>query len=433
MKFQYKFLVFSIILIFIWPYSAEIRNVEDNNGYINLIETFFYLSFNSPVDFQSPDDSENKLYVVEQAGKIIRFDNDNETRLSDVFLDITDQVLSGGERGLLGLAFHPKFVDNGYFYLDYTSKPDGKTVISRFSVSDIPNIADKSSELIIISIDQPYRNHNAGGIAFGLDGYLYIALGDGGSSGDPSGNAQNKKTLLGSILRLNVDFKENGMNYSIPSDNPFKNNLEGFKEEIFAYGLRNPWRISVDSMTGDIWAGDVGQNKFEEIDLIKKGGNYGWNIMEGFSCYNSENCNETNLEQPLVEYGRNDGKSVTGGYIYRGLLVEDLIGKYLYADFYTGKIWQLVYDFDVHSVNNSLIFETNLQISSFGTDNKNELYIVAYSGKIYKFISSASFQNNSSILKFTTNQSSNLSASNFSLIPLTMLVLLIKAKKKLTC
>jgi glucose/arabinose dehydrogenase len=245
--------------------------------------------------------------------------------------------------------------------------------------------------MLLMSFDQPYTNHNGGMIAFGPDGYLYIAVGDGGSGGDPLQHGQDLTTLLGTILRIDVDSPAGNFNYGIPSDNPFVGNFSGYREEIFAYGLRNPWRFSIDFMSGEIWAGDVGQNRIEEINLIMSGGNYGWRITEGNECFNPSDfnnplssCNRTGLIDPVKQYSQGQDCSVTGGYIYRGSRQPDLNGAYIYGDFCSGKIWML------RALNGNiqvdqLLTDSNTSLSSFGVDEQNELYIVSLGGSIYKF------------------------------------------------
>lgn len=351
------------------------------------------LTFEQPVDIQSANDGTNRLFIVSQQGKIYVIENKSNITTAKVFLDITEKVLYGGEQGLLGLAFHPDFKNNGYFFVDYTTRNPRRTIISRFQVSkDNPDAANKNSEIILMEIEQPYSNHNGGQITFGPDGYLYISLGDGGSAGDPQNNAQNLKSHLGKILRIDVNNFSEGKYYSIPPDNPFKRNTNGLKEEIYAWGLRNVWRFSFDKVTGKLWAADVGQNLWEEINIIEKGKNYGWRIMEGFHCYNPpNNCDPTNLTMPLWEYGHNDdgGYSITGGFVYRGNNVKEIYGKYIYGDFVSGNIWSLEYD--GKNVSNKLLFNTNYAISTFGLDEQGELYFADYSGgKIYKFVSASS-------------------------------------------
>lgn len=344
------------------------------------------LSFTRPVDLQHANDNSNRLFVVEQKGIISVFKNESSASSKNTFLDIRNKVDdNGNEEGLLGLAFHPQYKTNGFFYVNYTATNPDRTVISRFRVSAYnPDIADPESEVVLLTFDQPYSNHNGGQVSFGPDGYLYIGVGDGGSGGDPKGHGQNLKTLLGSILRINVNKQENGKKYAIPTDNPFAGNKSGYKEEIYAYGLRNPWRLSFDPVTKKLWTGDVGQNAYEEIDIIEKGGNYGWNMMEGKHCFEPKrNCNQQGLELPVWEYPRSEGVSITGGFVYRGPSLPGLTGKYIYADYGSGKIWALDAS-DLNNPVNTTLVESKLSISSFGVDPKNELYICAFDGKIYR-------------------------------------------------
>lgn len=343
------------------------------------------LDFTRPVDLQHPGDGSDQLFVVEQRGIVSVFPNDPSVQNATTFLDIEQRVDdSGNEEGLLGLAFHPDYENNGYFYVNYTT-PDSKTHISRFQVSsDDPDQAVASSEEVLLSFNQPYGNHNGGQVSFGPDGYLYIAVGDGGAGGDPENNGQDRTTLLGTILRIDVDSQENGQNYGIPADNPFADNEEGYQEEIYAYGLRNVWRFSFDPETDLLWAGDVGQNQYEEIDIVENGGNYGWNIMEGMHCYDANNCEQSGLELPIWEYGRDQGISVTGGFVYRGPSLPDLVGKYIYADYASGRIWSLDFSDMDNPVNTELLQANVGGISSFGVDSDNELYICAFDGKIYR-------------------------------------------------
>ena len=344
------------------------------------------LSFTRPVDLQHAGDDSNRLFVVEQQGMIRTFINAPETTTASVFLDIRERVRdNGNEEGLLGLAFHPDYANNGYFYVNYTASSPRRTVIARFEASENdPNIADPGSELVILEIEQPYGNHNGGQLAFGPDGYLYIAVGDGGSAGDPQNNGQNRSTLLGNILRLDINSASPDRNYGIPPDNPFVGENERIREEIYAYGLRNPWRISFDAVTGELWAGDVGQNQLEEIDIITSGGNYGWKIREADRCFEpAEDCSTEGLIDPVISYGRSDGGSVTGGYVYRGSRLPEFAGKYIYADFTSGKIWIL--GMNGTTINEHMeLADTNLSISSFGVDQENELYICAFDGRIYR-------------------------------------------------
>ncbi|MHC4148844.1 MAG: PQQ-dependent sugar dehydrogenase, partial [Planctomycetota bacterium] len=321
--------------------------VRPSNAQIQIESAFPSLSFTRPVDLQHAGDGTDRIFVVEQAGRILVFPNDRDATTSEVFLDIRGRVNnSGNEEGLLGLAFHPDYENNGYFFADYTASSPRRTVIAQFNVDGSnPNRADPNSILVILEVNQPFSNHNGGQIAFGPDGFLYISLGDGGSAGDPGNNGQNRQTLLGSILRIDVDNPAGGKNYSIPSDNPFVGNSSSFREEIYAFGLRNPWRFSFDPANGRLWAADVGQNRFEEIDIIENGKNYGWRIMEASSCFNpSSGCNVTGLQLPIWEYSHGVGNSVTGGYVYHGPGRPELDGAYIYADFGSGRIWSLRYD-----------------------------------------------------------------------------------------
>jgi glucose/arabinose dehydrogenase len=357
-------------------------------GTYKLVPAFLNLSFNTPVELTSPNDNTDRIFVVNQKGLIHVFHNQSDAASSSVFLDISARVASGGEKGLLGLAFHPNYKTNGYFYVNYT-RGNLETVISRFKVSAAdPNVADPSSELILLTYSQPYDNHNGGKVAFGNDGYLYIAAGDGGNGGDPGNRAQNKKELLGKILRIDVNNTSGNLNYAIPQDNPYKGNTDGNREEIYAYGLRNPWRFSFDKQTGTLWAGDVGQSRIEEIDIIEKGGNYGWRIMEGTECYNSTTCDQTALTAPIWSYqqGAATGKSVTGGYVCRDSNLSNLKGKYIYGDYVSGNIWALTYS-GKSAVKNELIANLQGGLSSFGEDSNSNLYVLDYvSGKIFKFV-----------------------------------------------
>ncbi len=357
---------------------------EEGSSSIQIKKAFPALKFMRPVDFQTPDDATNRVFIVEQRGVISSFTNLENVKEKTTFLTIEDKVDdSRNEMGLLGLAFHPNYSVNGLFYVNYTTATT--TIISRFQVAaDNPNIANTDSETVLLEFTQPYRNHNGGQLAFGPDGYLYIAVGDGGSAGDPQNHSQNRSNLLGNILRIDVDKVDNGLNYAIPEDNPYVNNTN-FRNEIYAYGLRNPWRISFDVDTGILWAADVGQNKIEEIDVIESGKNYGWNIMEASECYNAESCDQTDLILPVFEYLQTNGDvSITGGYVYRGEAIPSLKGKYIYGDFVSGRIWALTTDLDTR-LSNELLIDTDITVSSFGTDMNNEIYFCSFDGYIYKF------------------------------------------------
>lgn len=345
------------------------------------------LSFNRPLDIQHAGDGTNRLFVVEQRGVISVFPNDPDVAEADVFLDIRGRVNdSGNEQGLLGLAFHPDFENNGYFFVNYTASSPGRTIISRFQVlqGDMDQ-ADPDSELELLTYNQPNSNHNGGHLEFGPDGYLYIASGDGGGAGDPGNNGQDRSTLLGAILRIDVDNPQNGNRYGIPAGNPFIDNDEGYREEIFAWGLRNPWRFSFDAETGDLWAADVGQSDREAIHIIENGLNYGWNIIEGSICYPpGSGCDKDGLELPVYEYDQSRGdQSVTGGFIYRGSAFPELDGLYIYGDFVSGRLWALNIS-DINNPVNTELFHANFNIASFGVDEQNEIYICAFDGKIYR-------------------------------------------------
>lgn len=354
---------------------------------VTLDVAFPNLTFSRPVDLQNASDGTNRIFVVEQSGIIRVFPNDPSVATAAIFLDIRNKVDdSSNEEGLLGLAFHPDFPDSAYFYINYTATNPNRSVIARYAISqNDTNAADPNSELVLLEIDKPYSNHNAGALAFGPnDGFLYITTGDGGDGGDPLNNGQNRSTLLGSILRIDVDSIENGKNYAIPEDNPFKGNSSGWREEIFAYGLRNPWRISFDPETGWLWAGEVGQNQIEEVNIIENGKNYGWRLMEGNQCYNPPNCDTAGLTLPIWQYTHSLGQSITGGYVYRGSEIEEWVGSYVYADYVSGRIWLLNYD-GSSPATNALYDDTNLFISSFGVDESRELYLCAFNGRIYRF------------------------------------------------
>ena len=350
------------------------------------------LSFEDPVGIYHAGDGSNRIFVLEQQGQIKVFNNDENITNAQTFLDIRSIVNQDGgytEEGLLGLAFHPNYDENGYFYVNYTRHNPRRNVIARYSVSNNnPNEANENSSFIILEVNQPYTNHNGGQMGFGPDDYLYIIFGDGGSSGDPLGHGQNLSTLLGSLIRIDVDNSSNGLNYSIPTDNPFIDTPNA-RPETYAYGLRNMWRFSWDIETGLLWGADVGQNAYEEIDIIYSGLNYGWNTMEANHCYPiGSNCDSTGLEPPVLEYELYvDGVcSITGGYVYRGEDVWPLIGKYIYGDWCTGDIWAFEYSEDGNHVNEHLL-RSNINITSFGVDENNELLFCG-NENIYKLTSS---------------------------------------------
>lgn len=356
---------------------------------IELKPVFTELGFSKALFLTHAGDGTNRIFIVQNKGKIDVFANDENTENKVTFLDITGKVNSGGEKGLLGLAFHPDYENNGLFYVCYTAG-NLNSVVAEYKVSSDPNLADPQSERVLMAVPQPDTNHNGGMIAFGQDGYLYIGFGDGGGSGDPYKNGQDPKTLLGSMLRIDVDNKQGNLEYAIPADNPFVGNSNGYKEEVWAYGLRNPWRWSFDRANGMLWAGDVGQNAWEEVDIIEKGKNYGWNVMEGTHCYKpSSGCNQSGLTLPVAEYDHSQGYSITGGYVYRGSEMPNFSGTYFYGDYGTRRIWGLKYvNGTVES--NTYLGESPASISSFGEDENGELYVVGYSGQIYKITEKSS-------------------------------------------
>ena len=374
---KFRILKYSLILVilFIFPNFAQ----------YNFEVAFPNLSFSSPLNLQNAGDSTDRIFVVEQAGKIKVFQNQTNILTAKTFLDITNQVTSGGETGLLGLAFHPNYKNNGYFFINYTAQNPLRTVVSRFKVSDTdPDAADVNSELILLTFDQPFSNHNGGYLAFGPDGYLYISTGDGGSSGDPQNNAQNVNNLLGKILRIDIDNPQSPLKYGIPQDNPFIDSTNtNVKKEIYAWGLRNPWRFSFDPITGNLWCGDVGQNSWEEVDIIEKGKNYGWRCYEGTHPYNTTDCSGI-YQAPIWEYSHALGISITGGSVYRGQNVPELQGKYIFGDYGSARVWALEYDESNPPANNQITTAAG-SITSFGVDESNELYLVSFDGKIYKF------------------------------------------------
>jgi len=366
--------------------------------------------FSSPIDMAHAGDE--RLFVVEQGGsiKIIAADG---TIQNQPFLNINSRISSsGGEQGLLGLAFHPDYINNRFFYVNYTAG-SLTTRISRFTTSaDNPDEADPDSEVIILEFNQPFNNHNGGDIAFGPDGFLYIGTGDGGSGGDPQGNSQNRQSLLGKMLRIDVTTNTDA--YTIPSDNPFVNDDETL-DEIWALGLRNPWRYSFDQLTGDLWNGDVGQSAREEINFqagnSAGGENYGWNCREGIIPYINPGsaCNvASGFVEPAFDYtqGGGNGCSVTGGFVYRGCAYPELYGNYVFADFCSGRFWTTVGNpADGFSTDEAL--DSGLSISAFGEDINNELYAINYGGQIYRVQSGTPLMvvvvNNANILSASTN------------------------------
>jgi glucose/arabinose dehydrogenase len=335
-----------------------------------------------PVVVVHAGDGSGRLFIAEQGGLIRVFDG--QALLAAPFLDLSASVSSGSEQGLLGLAFHPGYETNGLFFVNFTDV-SGDTRIVRFRVSADPHVADPASAVPLLFVDQPFANHNGGQLAFGPDGKLWIGLGDGGSAGDPGNRAQSGDTLLGKILRIDVD---QGLPYAIPADNPFVS--EGaIRDEIWAMGLRNPWRFSFDRLTGDLFIADVGQNAWEEVNFepitLRGGRNYGWRRMEGTHCFNpGSNCNDGSLVLPILEYSHADGCSVTGGYRYRGTEMPEHFGKYFYGDFCSGRIWGGVENVETGAWTVTELLDSDLSISTFAEDEQGELYVADYAGTLYR-------------------------------------------------
>jgi glucose/arabinose dehydrogenase len=335
-----------------------------------------------PLGLAAPADGSGRLFLLEQAGTIRVFQNGS--LLPNPLLDITGRVGSRStEQGLLGIALHPDFAKNGFFYVNYTDV-NGNTVIARFQVSaQDPNQADPNSEKVLLRVGQPYPNHNGGSMVFGPDGYLYMGLGDGGSAGDPHGNGQNTNVLLGKLLRVDVN---GGAPYAIPPANPFANG--GGKAEVWAYGLRNPWRFTFDRLTGDLYIADVGQNNWEEVDFLPAnspgGADFGWNYREGMHPYRGSPPADLKLTDPVAEYSHADGCSVTGGYVYRGAALPEFRGIYLFSDYCSGRVWGLLRGAD-GAWQSQVLFQTGYNVTSFGQDTNGEIYLIDQgSGSIFR-------------------------------------------------
>lgn len=339
---------------------------------------------NSPVDLQAPGDGTGRFFVVEQPGTIRIIANG--ALLPASFLDIQSKVkFDSAEMGLLGLAFHPNYSQNRLFYVNYDRDFGGlQTVIAEYQTSVLdPNHADPATERILLTWNQPFTNHKGGQLAFGPDGFLYIGLGDGGSGGDPLGNGQNLQTLLGKMLRIDVDHMDPGLQYAIPAGNPF---VGVGQPEIWAYGLRNPWRFSFERGTGRLFCADVGQDNWEEVDLLQSGGNFGWNKMEGAHCFPpGSSCNTIGV-LPIAEYDHSEGEAVIGGYVYKGSAIPSLAGTYILGDYISGKIWGLA-EGPPGTWTRTELLSTNRNITSFGQDAAGEVYVVDYSGSVLKLVS----------------------------------------------
>ncbi len=368
----------TVITPTVTPTPGTVQELPDpsGNSWQAVIE-----GLNQPVGLFNAGDGSGRLFILEQAGLILVMKGG--TIIPTPFLNLTEKVNCCGERGLLGLVFHPRYIDNGYFYVDYTEKVGTQlyTVIARYKVSTgNPDEADPGSEVRILRIEQPFLNHKGGQLAFGPDGYLYIGMGDGGSEGDPLGNGQSLQTLLGKILRIDVD---HGDPYGIPADNPFVNG--GGLVEIWAYGLRNPWRFSFDKLTGGLYIGDVGQDAWEEIDYLPAGspggGNFGWSYYEGNHPYRGSPPADMQFIMPVAEYSHTLGNAVIGGYVYQGYSLPAWQGVYVYGDYGSGRVWGLLRLPD-GTWQNREMFQTGLNISAFGVDEAGEMYLVDYGGRI---------------------------------------------------
>ena len=336
--------------------------------------------FSQPLGLTTDGVNAERLYVIEKTGAV-RVIEDGEL-WAEPFLDVSGQISTNSERGLLDIAFDPDYAENGLVFVHY-SDAEGATTLSSFSVNEDGTQLLLDSETVLLSVPQPYPNHNGGELEFGPDGYLYMALGDGGAGGDPQRNGQNLGTLLGAILRLDVASDA----YTVPEDNPFVYR-EGAAPELWAYGLRNPWRFSFDRETGDLWIADVGQNQWEEVNLQAAespgGENYGWNIMEGTHCYETESCEQEGLVLPVIEYSHasGDGSSITGGYVYRGEALPELAGAYIFGDYGSGNIWRATETDGIWA--KDLLLGSGMNVTSFGQDEAGELYVVSIGGGVYR-------------------------------------------------
>ncbi|HEY7333026.1 MAG TPA: PQQ-dependent sugar dehydrogenase [Candidatus Limnocylindria bacterium] len=350
----------------------------------------FAAGLDTPIGLAHAGDGSGRLYVLEQVGRVRVVERDGTVR-AEPFIDLSGRVLSGGERGLLGIAFHPDYPRNRRLFVHYSRAGDGATVVSELRASADGRTADPSSERILLGVTQPFPNHNGGRIAFGPDGYLYIGLGDGGSGGDPYANAQNTNVLLGKLLRIDVDRQPSGGRaYAIPRDNPFAPQgirPDGGAPEIWAYGLRNPWQFSFDTEGGDLYIGDVGQGRWEEVNRqpgdSRGGENYGWAVMEGRHCY-VDNCEQAAYVKPIAEYSHREGCSITGGYVYRGARQPELQGIYVFGDYCSGLVFTL--HVDEGTVTPKVVLDSGLSITSFGVGEDGEIYLADIGGSIGRVV-----------------------------------------------
>ncbi len=405
-------LIYSLILVCAF---TEFGRSAEALPTLDLQVAFPELKFERPLWMEEAPDDSRRMAVVEQRGKVLLFPRDPAARDPKLFVDISDRKpWVQNEEGLLAFAFHPQFKSNGLFYLYYSQQSPKRSALSEMRVSKTnPDQADLSTERTLLEIPQPYWNHNGATAAFGPDGYLYLSLGDGGLGGDPHNVGQSGHHLLGKILRLDVNSRTGKLPYGIPKDNPFvgkddngnakadpfDTKPEGVRPEIWAYGLRNVWRMSFDRDTGELWAGDVGQDKWEEVDLITKGGNYGWSAREGFHEFKNQKAQGKAID-PIIEYPHNaslsaeckfpdhsPGQSITGGYVYRGKKLPSLKGVYVYGDFAMGTVWGLRYENGSVTTHGKLSKENpGRQLASFAEDRDGEIYALAFDGKIYQFV-----------------------------------------------
>lgn len=379
--------------------AQELATIKTGN-FVGIERAFSRLRFDRPVALTGAGDGSGRIFVVEQAGVVRWFQTRDESPTNNVFLDISKWVSRrGNEEGLIGFAFHPQFSKNGYVFCHYSSERDrvGKkgiapNIVSRFRVAADGNSVDLASEKILMKIPQPYNNHNGGAMLFGKDGYLYLSLGDGGFRDDPQGNGQKLTSLLGSILRIDIDNTSADLPYAIPEDNPFIDRDDA-RGEIFALGLRNVWRFSFDRKTGELWAADVGQNRIEEVNIIEKGGNYGWNRYEANDDFKQDT--ELAIEghaKPVAHYGHEWGGSITGGYVYRGKRFPQLDGGYFFGDYMTGNLWRTVKT-ESGEYQTELVRRTGRSIASFGEDDDGELFLLSFDGGIYRIVPTAKPEN----------------------------------------
>jgi glucose/arabinose dehydrogenase len=355
---------------------------------VHLVPAFGGKTFQRPVDAQPWPDDERSWVVVEQRGIAWRLTPGIIGWVRTPLLDVSRKTSrAGNEEGLLGLAFSPHFATSGHphegaFYVNYSTKPGPRSRLSRYFLRQGKGEADRSSEQVLLEVDQPYRNHNGGGLRFGPNGMLYYSLGDGGSRADPMGNGQDPSTLLGSILRIDVGRRHGGLPYAIPADNPFVGH-ETARPEVWAYGLRNAWRFSFDRQTGELWAGDVGQDKYEFIHRVQRGGNHGWNLVEGFHDFEPPaDGRRPELIPPVFEYEHPEGLSITGGFVYRGSAIPDLVGWYVYADYLTRMIWAIRLLEDGR-VEHAVLLEDAALVTSFAEGHDGELLVIDQHGKLY--------------------------------------------------